>query len=113
MRLGNGRLLTRARKVQPNPLSYLARFAVQPRLVTGWLFAVIRSCGWWVYVIYLPIYAIENGLSTNVGGIALSISNAALFVTPFMLRWMRRHSVRHAIRVGFLFASILFSMATL
>ena len=113
MRLGNGRLMTRARKTQPNPLSYLARFAVQPRLVAGWLFAVIRSCGWWVYVIYLPIYAIESGLSDKVGGIALSISNAALFLTPFMLRWMRRHSVRHAVRVGFLFASILFSTATL
>ena len=79
MRLGSGRLITRARKVQPNPLSYLARFAVQPRLVSGWIFAVIRSCGWWVYVIYLPIFAIENGLSDKVGGIVLSISNAALF----------------------------------
>ncbi len=113
MRLGNGRLLVKARKAQPNPLSYLARFAAQPRLVTGWLFAVIRSCGWWVYVVYLPIYAIEKGLSDKVGGFALSISNAALFVTPFMLRWMRRHSVRHAVRVGFLAAAILFSLATL
>jgi hypothetical protein len=113
MRLGNGRLLVKARKAQPNPLSYLARFAAQPRLVTGWLFAVIRSCGWWVYVVYLPIYAIEKGLSDKVGGVALSISNAALFVTPFMLRWMRRHSVRHAVRIGFLTAAIMFSMATL
>ena len=113
MRLGNGRLLVKARKPQPIPLSYLARFAAQPRLVTGWLFAVIRSCGWWVYVVYLPIYAIEKGLGDKVGGVALSISNAALFFTPFMLRWMRRHSVRHAVRVGFLMAAIMFSMATL
>ena len=47
MRLGNGKLITRARKPAPNPLAFLGRFLVQPRLVAGWLFAVIRSCGWW------------------------------------------------------------------
>lgn len=113
MRLGNGRLMVKARAPQPNPLAFVSRFAAQPRLVSGWLFAVIRSCGWWVYVIYLPIFAIENGLGDRVGGVVLSISNAALFVTPFMLRWMRRHSVRHAVRVGFLMSGILFSLATL
>ena len=30
-----------------NPLAFLDRFFRQPRLIAGWLFAVIRSCGWW------------------------------------------------------------------
>lgn len=101
LRLGNGRQIARARAPAPNPLAYLGRFVRQPRLVAGWLFAVIRSCGWWVYVVYLPIYCIEAGLGDQVAGVALSLSNALLFTTPFMLAWVGRRSVRHAVRLGF------------
>ncbi len=113
MRLGNGRLITKSRAAPTNPLAFLPRFASQPRLIAGWLFAVIRSCGWWVYVVYLPIFAIESGLGEQLGGIALSLSNAALFVTPFMLRWMQRRSIRYAVRTGFLLSGLLFASATL
>ena len=64
-------------------------------------------------MIYLPIFAIENGLGERLAGIALSMTNAALFLTPFMLRWMQRHSVRHAVRIGFTVSGILFSLASL
>lgn len=113
MRLGNGRLITKSRAAPTNPLGYLPRFGAQPRLLAGWLFAVIRSCGWWVYVVYLPIFAIESGLGDQLGGIALSISNGALFVTPFMLRWMQRRSIRHAVRAGFMVSGLLFAAAAL
>ena len=113
MRLGNGKLITKARALTPNPLAYLVRFCAQPRLVAGWLFAVIRSCGWWVYVVYVPVFAIENGLGESVGGTVLSISNAMLFLTPLMLKWVQRHSVRHAVRVGFLCSGLAFIGATL
>ena len=56
LRLGNGKQITRAKGPATNPLAYLGRFFAQPRLIAGWSFAVIRSCGWWVYVVYLPIY---------------------------------------------------------
>lgn len=111
MRFGNGRLITKSRAAPTNPLAFLPRFKAQPRLVAGWLFAVIRSCGWWVYVVYLPIFAIESGLGEALGGIALSISNGALFVTPLMLRWMQRHSIRQAVRTGFLVSGMLFGAA--
>ncbi|WP_343080145.1 MFS transporter [Ostreiculturibacter nitratireducens] len=112
MRLGNGKLISRARRPAPNPLAYLGRFFAQPRLVAGWLFAVIRSCGWWVYVVYLPIFCIESGLGDQIGGLALSASNAFLLLAPFMLRWMQRNSVRHAVRTGFLAAGTLFLVST-
>ncbi len=111
MRLGNGKLITKSRRAPTNPLGFLPRFFAQPRLVAGWLFAVIRSCGWWVYVVYLPIFAIQSGLGEQLGGIALSVSNAALFVTPFMLRFMQRYSIRHAVRTGFLMAGVMFGSA--
>lgn len=111
LRLGNGKLITRAVNPPPNPLAYLPRFFAQPRLVAGWLFAVLRSCGWWVYVVYLPIFAVENGLGERLGGVALSITNGLLFLTPFMLRWMQRRSVRQAVRTGFLLSGALFVFA--
>ncbi|MFC6636684.1 MFS transporter [Sulfitobacter sp. JBTF-M27] len=111
MRLGNGKLITRARGPAPNPLAFLGRFFVQPRLIAGWLFAVIRSCGWWAYVVYLPIYAVENGLSDQLGGLLLSVTNGALFTAPLMLRWMQARSVRHSVRFGFLVCGTLFTLA--
>ncbi len=113
MRLGNGKLITRARAPAPNPLAYLGRFFAQPRLIAGWLFAVIRSSGWWVYVVYLPIFAVESGLSDRLGGIALSTTNALLFVTPLMLRALQGRPVRLAVRLGFFAAGVGFIAAML
>ncbi len=111
MRLGNGKLITRARKPAPNPLAFLGRFTQQPRLVAGWLFAVIRSCGWWAYVVYLPIFAVENGMGEQLGGTLLSITNASLFLTPFMLRWVQSRSIRAGVRTGFMACALLFTFA--
>lgn len=111
MRLGNGKLIVKRRAPPVNPFAYFPRFVAQPRLVTGWLFAVIRSCGWWVYVVYLPIYAVQNGLGEQLGGIALSVSNGALFLTPLMFRFMQRSSVRTAVRTGFLMSGLVILLA--
>ncbi|MGB8814601.1 MAG: MFS transporter [Paracoccaceae bacterium] len=113
LRLGNGKQITRAKGPALNPLSYLGRFFMQPRLIAGWLFAVVRSCGWWVYVVYLPIFCIEAGLGDKVGGTALSISNALLFVSPLMAREVRRLSVRFAVRGAFAFCTVAFVAASL
>lgn len=111
MRLGNGKLITKSKRPPSNPFAFFHRFFAQPRLISGWLFAVIRSCGWWVYVVYLPIFALQNGLNEQLGGIALSISNGALFLTPIMLRFMQRKSLRTAVRTGFLMSGALFLVA--
>lgn len=111
LRLGNGKLITRARGRTTNPLAYLPRFFAQPRLVAGWLFAVIRSCGWWIYVVYLPIFAVTAGLDETLGGMILSASNALLFLSPVILRWTARRSVRASVRTGFAGAALLFAVA--
>ena len=113
LRLGNGKQIARAKGPALNPLAYLGRFFAQPRLIAGWLFAVIRSCGWWVYVVYLPIFCIEAGLGDKVGGIALSISNAFLFTSPLMLRQVRRYTVRLSLRAAYAHCAALFVAATL
>lgn len=113
LRLGNGKQIQRARGPAINPLAYLGRFLRQPRLIAGWLFAVLRSCGWWVYVVYLPIFCIEAGLGDKLGGVALSVSNAMLFVTPLFLRLVHRISVRRAVRLAFGHCALMFCAAGL
>lgn len=113
LRLGNGKQITRAKGPAANPLAYLGRFFAQPRLIAGWLFAVMRSCGWWVYVVYLPIFCIETGLGDKVGGLALSLSNALLFASPLMLRHARAASVRRSVRFAFGACGVLFIAAAL
>ncbi|MCG7518785.1 MFS transporter [Ruegeria sp. Ofav3-42] len=111
MRLGNGKLIARARGPAKNPLAFLPRFFAQPRLVAGYLFAMIRSCGWWIYVVYLPIFAIENGLGEQLGGILLSATNGMLFAAPLILRWVQGRSLRTAVRVGFAACGVCFVTA--
>ncbi len=113
LRLGNGKEIQRARGPAANPLAYLGRFFAQPRLIAGWLFAVIRSCGWWVYVVYLPIFCIEAGLGDRVGGVALSASNMLLYGTPLVLVAVRATSVRTVVRAAFAGGAMLFTAAFL
>jgi MFS transporter, ACDE family, multidrug resistance protein len=113
LRLGNGKQIQRAKGPAVNPLGYLGRFFRQPRLIAGWMFAVMRSCGWWVYVVYLPIFCIEAGIGDKVGGIALSISNALLFAAPALNRMARKHSVRRSVRFAFGACGLLFLAAGL
>ena len=113
LRLGNGKQIARAKGPAVNPLGYLGRFFRQPRLIAGWFFAVMRSCGWWVYVVYLPIFCVESGLGDHVAGIALSVSNALLFAAPAVDRWARRLSVRRSVRLAFFACGALMGAAAL
>ena len=111
MRLGNGKLIVKSIASPTNSLAYFPKFLRRHRLVSGWTFAAARSSGWWVYVVYLPIFAVENGLSEELGGSLLSLTNSALFITPLMLRWIKRKSIKKAVRTGFLASAILFILA--
>ncbi len=113
LRLGDGKVITKARKPPTNPLRYIPRFFRQPSLVAGWFFATMRSVGWSIYIIYVPIFAVKSGLSDQVGGLALSISNGFLFLTPIMLGFLQKTSVRSSIVTGFACSAVLFVTATL
>lgn len=113
LRMGNGKQITRAKGPAVNPLAYLGRFFRQPRLIIGWLFAVFRSCGWWVYVVYVPVFCIESGLGDKLGGVMLSVTNATLLVSPLLARWARHMTVRRAVRQSLGYCAVLFIGATL
>ncbi|MFM6991009.1 MAG: MFS transporter [Rhodoferax sp.] len=111
--LGDGKSIAKAgHPKRSHPLAHVRRFFAQPRMVTGWLIPVIRSCGWWFYFVYVGIFALENGLGDKVGGVASSVANMGLFLAPLMLRWMRKHSVRTAVRAGCLGGGVFFIAGT-
>ena len=119
--LGDGKFLARGTgsdaapahdSRRANPLALILRFFSQPRLVTAWVLPLVRSCGWWMFFVYLGIFAVENDLGEQVGGVASSVANMGLFLAPLMLAWMQRRSVRTAIRVGCLGASACYLAAT-
>jgi MFS transporter, ACDE family, multidrug resistance protein len=60
-----------------------------------------------------PGLCIEAGLGKNVGGMALSLSNALLFLSPMVLRFMRRTSVRVSVRTGFGVCALFFAGSAL
>ena len=113
LRLGDGKVIAKAIRPPANPLAFLPRFFAQPLLLAGWTFAVMRSVGWAIFMIYLPIFAIEAGMSGQIGGISMSIANAFLFLTPFMLSYLHATSVRAMIFGGFAGAGMLFILAML
>jgi ACDE family multidrug resistance protein len=108
LRLGNGKPVGASRG---HPLGFVLRFLRRPRLVAGWLFATIRSCGWWVYIVYLPLFCLQNGLGESVGGAAVSLSSALLFATPWLGRVVQQVGVRGAVRGTFGFCAALFVAA--
>jgi hypothetical protein len=113
LRLGNGKQIARARGPAVSPLGFLGRFFAQPRLIAGWLFATIRSCGWWVYVVYLPIFCTQAGLGDTLGGLCLSLTNCLLFAAPVILRMVNRMTVRRAVLLWFGYGAALFVLAGL
>jgi MFS family permease len=113
MRLGDGRRIGAAAGPRGLSLAFLGRFLAQPRLIAGWLFATIRSCGWWVYVVYLPIFCAEAGLGDTLGGLCLSLTNMLLFTAPFILRLVNRLTVRRAVVWFFAYGAVLFVLGGL
>ena len=113
LRMGNGKAIARARAPAPMPLAYLGRFLAQPRLIAGWMFAVMRSAGWWVFIVYLPIFCLEAGLGDRIASLAFAGSSLMLLLAPLMLRWQRRVTLRRAIRIAFAGAGLCFAGAAL
>lgn len=113
MALGDVRVHTSAKRRPPShqPWVIMRRFFSQPRLVAGWSFALLRSCGWWIYFVYVGIFAVQNGLGEQVGGMATSAANAGLFLAPLILRWIQRHSLRRSMRWAFLLGAGCFLLS--
>lgn len=84
-----------------SPFRFIARFAVQPRLMLAWMLAFGRS-GWWVtYYIYAPIYAAQVGYGPEIGGALVSLGMAPMLLVRLWGRLGDRIGVRNLLTIGY------------
>jgi len=107
--------LTSFRRHTVGPLAHLARFRRQPRLVFAWTTAVGRYIWWVMFFVYVPIYAVQEGLGQMMAGILVSAGSGFLFFLPLFGIAVRRFGVRRVMVAGFAASGVLtlfFALAT-
>ena len=92
---------------QTNPIKFVRRFFVQPRLALAWLLSVGRA-GWWgMFYVYTPIYAVESGLGLETGGLIVSAGASALY-TVMLWGWLgRKIGIRYLLVLGYSLTGIV------
>ena len=90
-----------------NAVKNVRRFVTQPRLRLAWLIAFGRSCFWTALFIYGPLLLLEAGLSKTLGGVMISLSQAALLAAWISGRFAQRHGVRTVIAGAFALAAVM------
>jgi len=104
LRVTDNPAVTMPLKPPPNPLKYLPRFFVQPRLRLAWVLAIGRS-GWWVmFFVYAPIYLTSSGYSPETAGLIVSLGSASLFLSAAWGAFGRRFGMRLVLIIGYLLA---------
>ncbi len=96
-----------------NPVRFVRRFFVQPRLVLAWLLSVGRSAWWNMFFIYAPIYAVATGLGAEAGGLITSIGSAGLFTVTFWGWVGRRKGIRWLLILGYVATAVASALAGL
>jgi MFS family permease len=84
-----------------NPIGYVPRFVRQPRLRLAYMLVFGRETWWWMFYLFVPVYADESGLGLMTGAIVLSLGSALVF---FANQWgwvMRRIGMRRHMMIGF------------
>ena len=106
--LGMHRVVIR-KSVSPDasPLQFLKRFMGQPRLRLAYGLTMARSCWWAMFVIYVPIYAVESGLGELAGAAIVSLGTAWTLSVPFWGWVGRKYGVRKLLSAGFVTTSML------
>jgi MFS family permease len=93
------------------PLSHLAQFIAQPRLVLAFLQATGRGMFWASFTIYTPLYAVATGLGAQVGGLLVSIGNGFMLLMPLWGWIARRYGIRRVSLIAFPLAGLAMSVA--
>lgn len=102
LRLTEHPALAPAKKAPPNPLKYLPRFFLQPRLRLAWGLAVGRSAWWSMYFVYAPIHVVDSGMGEVWAGAIVSLGTASFFLVPLWNRVGRRHGLRSLLIGGYI-----------
>ena len=102
LRLGDSAgIVAPVERPRRGPARSIGRFFAQPRLRLAWTIVFVRSSWWVFFFIYMPVYAVQQGLGEMVGAVLVSASNALLFLAPVAGQLTRRFGVRLVLRVGY------------
>lgn len=85
----------------PNPIRYLPRFFVQPRLRLAWGLAIGRTAWWVMFFVYAPIYLLENGYSPEASAMIVSLGIAPMFLATVWGGIGRRRGIRFLLTLGY------------
>jgi MFS transporter, ACDE family, multidrug resistance protein len=111
--LSESAAVTTTRRPPPNPVLYLRRFFVQPRLRLAWTLAAARSSWWSMFYVYTPIFAVTAGLGAEVGGVIASIGTGWIWLVP-VWGWVgRRLGLRRLLQAGYAAAGLMTLLAAL
>jgi ACDE family multidrug resistance protein len=94
LRLGENKLISKAKSASVNPLKLIPRYFSQPALRIAYLITLTRSIFWLTLFIYGPIYVIEAGLPTWMAGGLISLSSALMLFSSLIRKLVDRHGVR-------------------
>ena len=98
---GNLRRASPAAASTVSPLSYVRRFAGQPRLVLAWILAIGRY-GWWLmYFVYTPILVAHFGYGPEVGGLLVSVGQLPMLAIGAWAMLGRRYGLRRLLVLGY------------
>ncbi|MEX2650604.1 MAG: MFS transporter [Alphaproteobacteria bacterium] len=89
LRIADHPALVRPRVAPVNPLRFVPRYVLQPRLRLAWALAFGRASWWYMFFIYAPIYCVTSGLGAEVGGALISLGSAGIFAAP-LWGWVAR-----------------------
>jgi MFS family permease len=106
VRLSDNKALSPAKGPPPRPISFIPRFAAQPRLRLAWLLAVGRSSWWIMYFVYMPIQLKASGFSDAWTGAIVSAGLAPLFLIRVWAKIGKRHGIRPLLMFGYAAAGV-------
>jgi MFS family permease len=86
---------------------FIPRFFAQPRLLLAWLISFCRYAWWAMFMIYVPIYAVQSGLGELAGGLIVSLGAGFTFLMPLWGWYARAVGVRRVLVTGYMAAGVL------
>jgi len=104
LRLTENPAVTMPLKPPPNPVRFLPRFFIQPRLRLAWVLAAGRSSWWMMFFVYAPLYLSTSGYSPQVTGMIISLSLGSLFMAGVWGSIGRKYGMRFILVSGYALA---------
>ena len=107
LRFSDNPVLGNKRVAVTNPIRYLPRFFMQPRMTLVYLLSAMRS-GWWtMYFIYVPIFCVTAGLGETMGGALVSLATSFVMATPLLRGTIQRYGIRRVLLAGYAGAGLV------